>query len=62
MNAPSHRPGALLTLLFVLLALVVPAAIQAQPARISITVVDPGGERWTFAERDIAKARLHWTW
>jgi ribosome maturation factor RimP len=28
----------------------------------AITVVDPEGERWTFADRDIAKARLHWTW
>ena len=28
----------------------------------AITVVDPDGARWTFADRDIAKARLHWTW
>ena len=28
----------------------------------AITVVDPEGGRWTFADRDIAKARLHWTW
>lgn len=27
-----------------------------------IMVVDPEGGRWTFADRDIAKARLHWTW
>jgi ribosome maturation factor RimP len=28
----------------------------------AITVVDPEGGRWTFADREIAKARLHWTW
>lgn len=28
----------------------------------AITVVEPGGERWTFTAREIAKARLHWTW
>lgn len=28
----------------------------------AITVVEPGGERWTFAAREIARARLHWTW
>ena len=35
---------------------------DADAGSFAITVVDPGGERWTFAERDIAKARLHWTW
>ena len=35
---------------------------DADEDSFAITVVDPEGERWTFADRDIAKARLHWTW
>ena len=31
-------------------------------AGLANVVVDPEGERWTFADRDIAKARLHRTW
>lgn len=35
---------------------------DADEDSFAITVVDPEGGRWTFAARDIAKARLHWTW
>ena len=35
---------------------------DADEDSFAITVVDPEGARWTFAERDIAKARLHWSW
>ena len=35
---------------------------DADEDSFAITVVDPEGGRWTFADRDIAKARLHWTW
>jgi ribosome maturation factor RimP len=35
---------------------------DADEHSFAITVVDPEGRRWTFSDRDIAKARLHWTW
>lgn len=35
---------------------------DADEDSFAITVVDPEGGRWTFVDRDIAKARLHWTW
>jgi tetratricopeptide (TPR) repeat protein len=44
MSPSSRRFSALLPALFALVALAAPAAIHAQPARISITVVDPDGK------------------
>ena len=35
---------------------------DADEGSFAITVIDSEGGRWTFADRDIAKARLHWTW
>lgn len=35
---------------------------DAEDGTFVIAVVEPDGARWTFAEDEIARARLHWSW
>ncbi len=38
------------------------AVVDAKDGAFAISVVEPEGTRWTFAENEIARARLHWSW
>ena len=38
------------------------AVKDAGDGSFTIAMVEAGGARWSLAERDIARARLHWSW
>lgn len=38
------------------------AVTDAAGGTFEIVLVGPEGDHWTFAEGEIARARLHWTW
>ena len=38
------------------------SVVDAGDESFAIAIVEPQGDRWTFAESEIARARLHWSW